>query len=476
MRSLLIKYFFVTMGLFSLFSCKAQDFAIAPQFEAVLPFQNGIAPAKQNGSWGFINKTGGWIVDPVFASVEIENLNIFVLLTDGSRKQLQFNGNKNDYTLTDIISADESIQTTAGIFIIKTINHLKGLYNEAGKEILQPTFDSIIYIGQDLFVCSEYGEGDFLFNSKGNELFHEILGEIIPEINRGRIQIRKNDKSGMIDTSGKILIPEKYWRFEFAGNLIACTEGGKLGLIKNNGERISENKYDIIVPLSDSRFLAENTDTGYGTIYSEEGEIIADEVFVGDGRIKFDLLPVKNKEEKYGYTDASGKIKIPYAFYYAATFFENGTALFGTKTEDDNYAVGLIDTTGKIILPANCQQIFYADGIYTVIQNEHFQLLDDHLQTITKSLKTPIKYLGNNLYATYKFKTGIEYNRPSIWFGTSGGFNLYKEGVVTGVYDFSGNLLIDGDDYNEDEPLPFCSDGLIPAKQKGKWGFIKCNN
>ncbi len=476
MRKSAATYFIFIMGLFNLFSCKAQDFAIAPQFEAVMPFQNNLAPARLSGKWGFINKTGEWIVEPVFMSVEYDSSNIIVTENDGAEKIISFTGDHKIFNLIEIHITDQKVEAGDGNYFIKTINHFKGLYNEEGKEILEPTFDEIIYIGRNLFVCSEYGEGDFLYNTKGNELFHEILGEIIPEINRGRIQVRKNDKSGMIDTTGKIIMAEKYWRFEFAGNLIACTEGGKLGLIKNNGERISENKYDIIIPLNENRFFAENTDTGLGTIYSEEGEIIADEIFVGDGRMMFDLLPVKNKEEKYGYIDASGNVKIPYTFYYTATFFENGTALFGAKTGENNYAVGLIDTSGKIILPADYQQIFYKDGIYTVIQNDHFQLLDVHLQPITESQKTPVEYWGNGIYATYKFKTGIEYNRPSIWFGTKGGFSLYKEGVVTGVYDLSGNLLIEGNDYDENEPLPFCSEGLIPAKQKGKWGFVKCTN
>ncbi|MBK7038481.1 MAG: WG repeat-containing protein [Bacteroidetes bacterium] len=463
------------MSLFNILSCKSQDYIIPPQYIAVKPFHGGIAAVKTNDLWGLIDNTNTMVITPQFADITYSSETGYrVIFPDGNKKQLVLEDVDPGYTLSDI-SEKKYYFTKHGNLQLISKNNLVGVAKEDGTELISPQFDEIIYLGQDLFICKEYGEGDFLINDNGKILFHEIMGEIIPEISYDRIQYRGNDKSGMIDTTGRILMAKKYWRFIFAGNCIACTEGGKLALINNKGEKLSEAIYDEIIPLSENSFIALNTDNGNGTIYDAEGNIVVTNIFIGDGRIVDGLLPAKNQDEKYGYIDASGKNIIPYTHYYAATFFENGTAVFGEKIAEFEYATGLIDKTGTIILPAEYQQIYYKNGIYTVIKDDKFQLLDNSLQAVTPLFSEPIEYLGHNIYATYKMKTKIEYNNPSIWFGTKGGFNLYKEGIVIGIYTLKGKKLIDGSDYDPKEALPECSEGLIAIKNKGKWGFIPCD-
>lgn len=133
------------------------------------------------------------------------------------------------------------------------------------------------------------------------------MGEIIPEISYDRIQYRGNDKSGMIDTTGRILMAKNIGDL-YLRAIVQPTEGGKLALINNKGEKLSEAIYDEIIPLSENSFIALNTDNGNGTIYDAEGNIVVTNIFIGDGRIVDGLLPAKNQDEKYGYIDASGKI------------------------------------------------------------------------------------------------------------------------------------------------------------------------
>lgn len=48
----------------------AQEIAIAPAFEEVGHFHEGIAPALSNGKWGFIDTTGKWLLAPAFDKVQ----------------------------------------------------------------------------------------------------------------------------------------------------------------------------------------------------------------------------------------------------------------------------------------------------------------------------------------------------------------------------------------------------------------------
>lgn len=53
----------------SLSPSSAQDFAIAPQYEAVGHFHEGVAPARLDGKWGLIDREGNWRVTPTYESV-----------------------------------------------------------------------------------------------------------------------------------------------------------------------------------------------------------------------------------------------------------------------------------------------------------------------------------------------------------------------------------------------------------------------
>ncbi|MFN0264822.1 WG repeat-containing protein [Tepidamorphus sp. 3E244] len=50
-------------------SATAQDLAIPPRYEAVGHFHEGLAPALEGGKWGFIDRSGNWVVQPTYESV-----------------------------------------------------------------------------------------------------------------------------------------------------------------------------------------------------------------------------------------------------------------------------------------------------------------------------------------------------------------------------------------------------------------------
>ena len=39
---------------------------IEPQFEKTRDFKNGYAAVQKGGLWGFVDKTGKWVIEPTF--------------------------------------------------------------------------------------------------------------------------------------------------------------------------------------------------------------------------------------------------------------------------------------------------------------------------------------------------------------------------------------------------------------------------
>ena len=275
----------------------------------------------------------------------------------------------------------------------------------------------------------------------------------------------------MLDLQGRVLWPKKYWRFQFAGNLVACTEGGKLELRDNDGRSISSTGYDETVSLSEKTLLAVNQETGLGTIFSNQGQIVAPKIQVGDGVLSHGLLPVQGPDDRYGYIDANGTPKIPYSFYFAASFSAVGTALVGALDATGKYRVGLIDVSGKVILPLEYEDIFFAEDTYTTVKDNQWQILDRQLKPLIRPVASPIRYLGNRLYVAYRVRHKLEYQRGSIWSGQKARLKWQGDRTVSGVYEFDGNLILSTDEF-DDETSPWpSSDGLVAFKSKDLWGF-----
>lgn len=45
--------------------------AIQPQFEGAGLFHEGVAPARQDGLWGLIDRSGAWVVKPAYEVIGI---------------------------------------------------------------------------------------------------------------------------------------------------------------------------------------------------------------------------------------------------------------------------------------------------------------------------------------------------------------------------------------------------------------------
>jgi len=60
-----------------------QQMAIAPQFDAVRPFSDGVAPAQLHGAWGLIDPSGSWVVQPTRADMRPGTEGLFPVSENG---------------------------------------------------------------------------------------------------------------------------------------------------------------------------------------------------------------------------------------------------------------------------------------------------------------------------------------------------------------------------------------------------------
>ncbi|MBP9795871.1 MAG: WG repeat-containing protein [Chitinophagales bacterium] len=169
----------------------------------------------------------------------------------------------------------------------------------------------------------------------------------------GRAIVKQQSKWAVIDTNGKNITAFKYDHIgKFSSLKIADVANGRhSGLINVNGVEVVEVKYDYINGPTTSYIpkpsIADNS----------HGDILK------NNYLTFIYINTK-LNGKYGILDTTGKIIVPF-IYDEYIYFEESIAI----VKKDNL-MGIIDTTGKVILPINYHSISIKSNNIWILQKE----------------------------------------------------------------------------------------------------------
>lgn len=170
---------------------------------------NGLAAAKKNGKWGFINADEQWVIEPKFDSV----------------------GSFGDNELAPA-----------------RINHSYGYINAKGEWIIRPKFDSVGHFAKNGLAVVEIGGNKGYINTKG-EWVIELQFQMANNFSdNGLAAAKKSDKYGFINDKGQWAIEpqfDNYWSFSPNG-LATVIVNGYRGIINTEGLWIVEPKYSDV--------------------------------------------------------------------------------------------------------------------------------------------------------------------------------------------------------------------------------------
>ena len=173
------------MRFFSFGRAKSASAAIAAQFEAVRPFANGIAVVQKDGLWGIIDRSGAWKLEPQFTELDETGPDFVATSADGTKRVIHWDAGTQAVSGEPFRDEERRCDTSVGAQFIRLSGNLIGVTDQDHREVIPSRFDTIHYLGDDLYVCAERGKGDHLIHASGRTLFHEALGQILPEISFG---------------------------------------------------------------------------------------------------------------------------------------------------------------------------------------------------------------------------------------------------------------------------------------------------
>ena len=323
--------------------------------------------------YGYADKNGNIIVNTEYGEVnritEIKDKeNIYLIVSKNGKKGVL----KNNQVIIDNLYEKIEYSSNCNVYIV-TKNSKQGVLSFEGKEILNIEYDNIVCTNGR--ISAKKNDVTENYNNKGERKDFSYKNIIETSNENFIITIDNDDKFGLINKDGQVIIKNEYSNLEFLfEKYFIATQNGKVGVIDTNKNIIIDFTYDIIQKVKDKNILQAiisnlNTVEIYNnemkkqasmkniTIYSYDNyiKVLSEndmKYFDNNGNIvdnkqlfKNHKLFSFNKDGKWGFIDSNDNIIVEAKYDLVTELNQYGYA--GIKQDG---LWGVIDETGKVIL------------------------------------------------------------------------------------------------------------------------------
>ena len=406
-----------------------------------------------------------------------------------------------------------------------------GVIDSRGNIVISPEYDEYIAIPDStkaIFICTinvNYDDGTYdtkVINEKGEELFTEYdRVEAIENYDSsnnlwyesGILKVSKNEKYGIINTSGKELVSPTYDSINAlkgVTNSLLTELDGKYGVIDNVGSVIIENNYSQITPISDryeDGYIVKDDKNKYGVINYTKTVAVENKYddikpIYGNGKYYIvkesnawkvvdtdskeylsgeydDIISVNNdnavvkKDNKYGVVSISDNKTLIDIKYDSITYGADNNYIV---SHDSKY--GVINSSGNRLVDLKYSNIVYraVANIYEATNTDYTSdLLDASLKVnlekviVSEFNETDgyIKARVDDSYKYYNFKFEEKTSKEILSSNTI--FLSQNEEGKYGFVDKNGNVVVN---YIYDDAFEQNDYGYASVKQNGLWGAV----
>lgn len=344
---------------------------------------------RERGSelYGLMTATGQVLIQPQYNGMSSIADKMLMVAKDGNRFII---GNDNQVILP---LGRGNVDTTSNYtytdyIIIDDENGKYGVIDKHGTIILPPTYNYIKEFNDGLAPAQMDGKWGFI-NTQG-ELVIPLNYDEVGQFAYGVAAVKSQDKWGVIDQSGAALTAFEFDEIkQFEGkipNVLGVKKNEKWALFSTSGQQLTPYAYDGLEDGFKASFHRQYDvyvevlkDGKWGLLDGDGREVIAPQYDSIDTYAQ-GLIPV-SKDGKLGYVDLNNQVVIPFEYYDALPFFENGRAFVYINTEGEDKPDGfMIDRTGKKLISFNSGGIimghFYEDGIFSLCIDEYMTDMD----------------------------------------------------------------------------------------------------
>lgn len=406
-------------------------------------------------------------------------------------------------------------------------NNKWGVINSSGETVITPSYEEMVVIPnkeKPVFIVMydvNYENNTYktkAINEKNEQLFTEYEQvEVIQNYDKQNniwfekscLRVKKDNKYGLIDFSGKVLLNCDYDSIEpiiGVNNSLITVKDGKKGLVSTTGSVIIDNEYDEITALTEQYedgYIVKNAEGKFGIIgtnkkvllpieYEDIKHAYAENTYVAkeNGRwkiintkenssVSMDYDDVKSinstymiveKSGKYGIAQTTGEEKVEPQYESLRNIYQN----YYIAKKDNLY--GVVDTDNNIKIDFKYKNLIYvknaniiegeSDNIETDLFDRNFELKLSGIVSEINTDKGYMKVRVNSDYKYYNFKFEEKKNTEILANNT---LFLSKKDGKYGYVDKNNVVVVN---YIYDDATEQNDSGYVAVKKNGKWGAI----
>lgn len=210
-------------------------------YDAIEEEKNGLSVVSYQGRKGVIDQQGHWVITPYNDSISIGQRRMY--LEQGSQKKLvEFNGHISTRTY------DSLTLLSRGYMLYRDYKAV--LYSLNNERLLEPTYDSIRNINDNLYVL--FRDDKIFFYRPSDRADFELDSETDQVLNyaEGFVKIKKDGHYGFVDDSGKLRIANRYQEAQdFSEGFAAVKLIGNWGYIDKAENIIIQPSFEEAEPF-----------------------------------------------------------------------------------------------------------------------------------------------------------------------------------------------------------------------------------
>ena len=290
------------------------------EYNEIGDFKDGIAKAKRNGKYGFINSQGEEIIPCKYDRIEA--------FDDETQMAKVYNGNKFGYVSKkgNVVVPAKFDQigkfNSDGIAKVKS-NDLWGYVNNNGQELVSCEYTSIGDIQDNMVLVSKNGKWGFAGVNGNNNI--PCIYEAAKPFNDGEAAVKKDGKWGYINSSNRTIIPFQYSDAGTFSNGFANVNGnsyineeGKVLVFYQATVNLNEEFIENVNNYIDMGHFREGRAMVYRNVTGQTGWGFIDTRGIQVIECKYDQVnPFSNKfaavkkNDKWGFINPNGTEVIP---------------------------------------------------------------------------------------------------------------------------------------------------------------------
>ena len=258
----------------------------------------------------------------------------------------------------------------SGISALSNLNSVRQQFLKQNTDTRNKQKDNTQNVKNQALIEIRNIDGSYTYKTQnGKILFNKLYRPLVFE--NGLAVLDNGTKRGLVDTTGRIVVPLIYDAIDSAGEgtwafFLQVMNGVKIGYLDSQGNIIVEPMLVDIKLNScysyDFRFYnglalyrrPDNYKFGY---IDKTGRLVIDTIYHWAEPFKEEITAV-SLGDGYGYIDRSGKVVLPFRYTLADAFSDGLAAVYDGNTEKWGY----IDKTGNTVIPPRYGSFEGPDG------------------------------------------------------------------------------------------------------------------